>query len=138
LRQLSALEFEATDTGTVRIAVPEHRGHDDLAMALCLAIQGDPELAGRPKPRRLRFTGSHRGDRQETFAGEDKMRAYLESGWRWPRSRPAMRARGSTGVAVSGHGLRDTVRGRRPPSGAIMVPGCRANALSEGADTAQL
>jgi hypothetical protein len=38
LAQLSALEFEERDSGTVRIEVPERAGHDDLAMALCLAV----------------------------------------------------------------------------------------------------
>lgn len=40
LKQLRALEFEATPTGGLRIAVPERAGHDDLAMALCLALSG--------------------------------------------------------------------------------------------------
>jgi hypothetical protein len=34
LRQLSALEYETAEGGTVQIAVPGYRGHDDLAMAL--------------------------------------------------------------------------------------------------------
>ena len=38
LKQLRALEFESTQTGTTRIAVPENRGHDDLAMALLQAV----------------------------------------------------------------------------------------------------
>lgn len=38
LAQLAALEFEERDTGTVHIAVPERQGHDDLAMALMLAV----------------------------------------------------------------------------------------------------
>jgi hypothetical protein len=37
LAQLSALEFEERDSGTVRIEVPERSGHDDLCMALMLA-----------------------------------------------------------------------------------------------------
>lgn len=37
LRQLAALEFETTELGNVRIAVPERAGHDDLAMALAQA-----------------------------------------------------------------------------------------------------
>lgn len=40
LRQLRALEFEQQPAGGLRIAVPESRGHDDLAMALALAITG--------------------------------------------------------------------------------------------------
>jgi hypothetical protein len=38
LRQLDALEYETTESGSMRIAVPERRGHDDLAMALCQAL----------------------------------------------------------------------------------------------------
>lgn len=37
LGQLSALEFEERDSGTVRIEVPERAGHDDIVMALMLA-----------------------------------------------------------------------------------------------------
>ena len=40
LGQLAALEFEERESGRVRIAVPERAGHDDLAMALCLAVGG--------------------------------------------------------------------------------------------------
>lgn len=40
LRQLRGLEFEQTPGGGVRIAVPERAGHDDVAMALCLALHG--------------------------------------------------------------------------------------------------
>jgi hypothetical protein len=57
LRQLGALAYETTDTGTVRIAVPQHRGHDDLAMAFMLAVGADRELSGRPR-RRSRFRGA--------------------------------------------------------------------------------
>jgi hypothetical protein len=37
LRQLAALEFTTTETGTVRISVPERAGHDDLCSALALS-----------------------------------------------------------------------------------------------------
>lgn len=52
LRQLSNLGFETTDGGTVRIAVPEVAGHDDLAMALCLAASRLPQTVslGRNTP----------------------------------------------------------------------------------------
>ena len=33
-----ALEFEERDSGATRISVPERAGHDDLAMALMLAV----------------------------------------------------------------------------------------------------
>jgi Terminase large subunit, T4likevirus-type, N-terminal/Terminase RNaseH-like domain len=56
LGQLAALEFEQRDGGTTHISVPERMGHDDLAMSLCLAVQGEPELLG-PKRRRLRYRG---------------------------------------------------------------------------------
>jgi hypothetical protein len=38
LGQLSALEFEERESGSMRIAVPERRGHDDLCMAMMLAV----------------------------------------------------------------------------------------------------
>ncbi len=37
LKQLLALEYETLESGTVRIAVPERSGHDDLCMGLMLA-----------------------------------------------------------------------------------------------------
>ncbi len=45
LKQLRALEFSRTEGGGTRIAVPENRGHDDLAMALLQAVScvADPE-----------------------------------------------------------------------------------------------
>jgi hypothetical protein len=46
LRQLAALEFETTETGTVKISVPERSGHDDLAMALALAATGISKPSG--------------------------------------------------------------------------------------------
>jgi hypothetical protein len=38
LRQLNALQFTYTDTGAVRISVPERLGHDDFCMSLLHAI----------------------------------------------------------------------------------------------------
>ncbi|MDX3099696.1 terminase large subunit domain-containing protein [Nonomuraea angiospora] len=38
LKQLRSLEFEQTPGGSMKIAVPERAGHDDLAMALMQAI----------------------------------------------------------------------------------------------------
>lgn len=38
LKQLAALEFSQTESGVMRIEVPERAGHDDLAMSLCLAV----------------------------------------------------------------------------------------------------
>lgn len=37
LRQLNNLEFSTSDSGHLRIAVPERLGHDDLGMSLCQA-----------------------------------------------------------------------------------------------------
>jgi hypothetical protein len=37
LKQLRGLSFERLPAGGVRLSVPERLGHDDLAMALCLA-----------------------------------------------------------------------------------------------------
>ena len=50
LRQLHALTIERTDSGSARISVPDRVGHDDLAMALCLAIlqTGGNELPPAP------------------------------------------------------------------------------------------
>lgn len=38
LKQLAALEFEITDSGNMRISVPERSGHDDLCMGLGHAV----------------------------------------------------------------------------------------------------
>ncbi len=46
LAQLAALEYEERESGSVRIAVPERSGHDDLVMALCLAA-GVGDVASR-------------------------------------------------------------------------------------------
>jgi hypothetical protein len=56
LAQLSALEFVQRDSGLASIAVPEHRGHDDLAMSLCLAVHPTGKLVA-PKPPGLRYRG---------------------------------------------------------------------------------
>jgi hypothetical protein len=62
LRQLSALSFEYTDAGNMRISVPQSAGHDDLAMAACLAAGSLPEACGlRPDPPRVRFAGPSTG-----------------------------------------------------------------------------
>jgi hypothetical protein len=55
LSQLSALEYQERESGNVRIAVPGRAGHDDLAMALCLAI-GVSDVASKPR-RRMRLYG---------------------------------------------------------------------------------
>jgi phage FluMu gp28-like protein len=56
LAQLSALEFTERDSGSVHVAVPERAGHDDLAMALCLAAGVMPEQLPR-QPGGRRVTG---------------------------------------------------------------------------------
>lgn len=38
LKQLAGLEFETTESGLTRIAVPDRIGHDDLVMAFALAV----------------------------------------------------------------------------------------------------
>lgn len=38
LAQLAGLEFETSETGATRIAVPDRVGHDDLVMSLALAV----------------------------------------------------------------------------------------------------
>ena len=53
LGQLSALEFEERDSGTVKIEVPErHAHHDDICMALCL-VAGAGDVAYGPTGGRL-------------------------------------------------------------------------------------
>ncbi|HXN61399.1 MAG TPA: terminase family protein [Acidimicrobiales bacterium] len=47
LAQLSALEYEQRDSGTLRIAVPERAGHDDVCMALMLAVS-EADVASVP------------------------------------------------------------------------------------------
>jgi phage FluMu gp28-like protein len=51
LSQLAGLEYEQTDSGVTKIAVPERRGHDDLAMGLCLAVRADPSIGVRRRKR---------------------------------------------------------------------------------------
>lgn len=53
LGQLAALEFEERESGSVRIAVPERAGHDDLAMALCLAAGVGSVASGATEELRL-------------------------------------------------------------------------------------
>jgi hypothetical protein len=48
LKQLAALEYEQLESGLLRISVPEARGHDDLAMSLCLAVL--PLMSGELEP----------------------------------------------------------------------------------------
>ena len=38
LRQLAALEYAITESGALRVSVPDRVGHDDLAMGACLAV----------------------------------------------------------------------------------------------------
>lgn len=38
LKQLAGLEFETTETGLTRIAVPDRVGHDDVVMAFAMAV----------------------------------------------------------------------------------------------------
>jgi hypothetical protein len=62
LRQFSALSFEYTVAGNMRINVPQSAGHDDLAMATCLAATSLPEASGlRTEPQRTRFAGPSTG-----------------------------------------------------------------------------
>lgn len=48
LQQLRGLEFEVTDAGSMRIAVPDRVGHDDVAMAFAFALL--PLMAGELVP----------------------------------------------------------------------------------------
>lgn len=84
LGQLSALEFEERESGSVRIEVPQRAGHDDLCMALQLAVSvGDvaSQPAGAlqlhvptgdvPKPRLFR---------REAVPAEQRIRVVGEDG----------------------------------------------------------
>jgi hypothetical protein len=94
LFQLSALEFETTDTGLTRISVPERSGHDDVAMAMCLAASADPRLAVaspgvRLPPRTPRTIGkvkpgarSTRGGDFEVTFGDGTRRRVDGNDWR--------------------------------------------------------
>jgi hypothetical protein len=56
LRQLANLEFAITESGNTRICVPEHQGHDDLAMSLCLAGHDLPvQISRRRRGSRTHF-----------------------------------------------------------------------------------
>jgi len=49
LKQLHAVEFEISEAGNIRIAVPERAGHDDLVMALAQAVSCvRPSVGFRP------------------------------------------------------------------------------------------
>jgi hypothetical protein len=68
LRQLRSLEFEQLAGGSVRIAVPERAGHDDLALSLGQAVSCvrpypriESEIPGRPlMPLRAQPVAYHR------------------------------------------------------------------------------
>ncbi len=53
LKQLSNLVLEVSESGSVRIAVPDRLGHDDLAMGLCLAATFLDRLEGVTLPQDL-------------------------------------------------------------------------------------
>ncbi len=59
--QLTALEFETTESGTIRIAVPERAGNDDLAMALFLAAHHQAPTARGGALRLVVVTDGPRG-----------------------------------------------------------------------------
>lgn len=61
LKQLANLSFEMTDGGSVRIAVPDARGHDDLAMGLCLAVTLLTEAEAMPLPQELDWSDEDEG-----------------------------------------------------------------------------
>jgi hypothetical protein len=76
LSQLEALEYETSESGSVRIAVPDSRGHDDLAMALALAVSPvqDVEMA----PTTVDIVGD-----EEVWSEDDEW-AYLAESRRSP------------------------------------------------------
>lgn len=87
LRQLAALEFETLDSGSVRIAVPERAGHDDVAMSCMLALgeQVEAALSWRAPMRhsgdwmmRNKRTGVRR---RVTNEEKERHERYRERGW---------------------------------------------------------
>ena len=74
LRQLRALEFENLPAGGMRIAVPERAGHDDVAMALCLALGAAMGSDIAPIPKAEVLTA-------EDVFGEEAMRLDWASDW---------------------------------------------------------
>ena len=54
LAQLSSLEYEERDSGTLRIEVPPRSGHDDIEMALMLAVS-EADVASWAPGRRISF-----------------------------------------------------------------------------------
>lgn len=100
LKQLAALEYEMTDSGSMRIAVPERGGgHDDLAMAFAFAWE--PELVAAAEPPRPRWAAwNYRTNRpvgltEAQYAAElgeeEYMRLRLEEarmgGYSWLKGR---------------------------------------------------
>jgi hypothetical protein len=99
LSQLSNLEFEAMDSGSLRIAVPDRRGDDDLAMALSLAVSPQVAEALRLQSSRYAVGRYPRGGGRIVWDGEDD---ELER--RTTKMLAALEARGSrslTGQPVS-------------------------------------
>ena len=76
LRQLNALQFEYTDSGAVRISVPERLGHDDFAMSLLHAVScaSDRAVATWDNPGRSLFAydGAY-DDYQRAYRGVVKL-----------------------------------------------------------------
>lgn len=62
LRQLNALEFESTDNGLMRIAVPDNVGHDDLCMGMLQAVS---TINIRARARRQEIWMDSRNDQGE-------------------------------------------------------------------------
>jgi hypothetical protein len=78
LQQLRGLEFEISDAGNLRIAVPDRVGHDDVAMAFAFALL--PLMAGELTPAVDRIVTSDElwGEELEEFSI-----APYDGTWSW-------------------------------------------------------
>lgn len=101
LKQLGNLEYEQLDGGSVRIAVPERRGHDDLVMALSFTMASAMSAARAWEPQTGRMGYYPRGGGRITWVGADvelqqrtdRILGQLESrGGRTLTGRPVSRA----------------------------------------------
>jgi hypothetical protein len=88
LKQLRSLQFEQTPGGSMRIAVPENLGHDDLAMALMQAISCvEPEhLYREDRAAGFGVAAADVGELSETTQGlkvPTAPRPMIDVGWSW-------------------------------------------------------
>jgi hypothetical protein len=69
------VEFEQRDSASMHIAAPDRRGHDDLVMALALAVHVSPAVpVGAAVGRRRQMTYRGRGVDASSGGAVDRMR----------------------------------------------------------------